>query len=228
MSLISLWNNLLIAPLTTALLFFYETFGQNLGIAIIVLTLVLRVILFPLALPALRSAKLQKEIKPALDKIKKKFKKDRQGLAKAQMELFRKKGVNPLAGCLPQIIQLIVLIALYRVFIDNLTGGGFNPQFLIWDLSLRDPYLILPILAAAAQFLLSRMMLPGVSEEHEAAHKTKEKEKDFAAAFQKQNLYLFPIFTLILGFQFQAGYMLYWLTSTVLQIFQQWLAVRIL
>lgn len=224
----NLWDTLLITPLTTALIFFYEVLGQNLGLAIIVLTIVLRLVLLPLALPSLRSAKAQREIQPALEKLKKKYKNDKQKLAMAQMELFKQKGVNPFAGCLPQILQLVILIALYRVFMTNLTNGDLNHQFLLWDLSVRDPYLILPILAAGIQFIFSKIMLPQVSQEHEAAHKAKEKEEDFATAFQKQNLFLFPILTLVLGLQFPAGLMLYWATSTALQVLQQWLAMRFL
>jgi YidC/Oxa1 family membrane protein insertase len=224
----NIWDAFLITPLTTALIFFYEILGQNLGLAIIVLTIALRVVLFPLALPSLKSAKAQKEIQPDIAKLKKKYKNDKQKLAKAQMELFKQKGVNPFAGCLPQILQLVILIALYRVFMDNLTNGGLNSQFLFWDLSVRDPYLILPILAAGIQFVFAKLMLPQVSQKHKAAHEAKEKEQDFATSFQKQNLYLFPILTIVLGFQFPAGLMLYWATSTALQVLQQWLAMRFL
>jgi len=199
-----------------------------LGLAIIGLTVALRLVLFPLTLPSLRSAKAQREIHPAIQKLKKKYKNDKKKLASAQMELFREKGVNPFAGCLPQILQLVVLIALYRVFLSNLANSDLNTQFLIWDLSIRDPYLILPILAAGTQFIFSKFMLPQVSEKHEAAHEAKEKEEDFATAFQKQGLYLFPILTIVLGFQFPAGLMLYWGASTSLQVLQQWLATRFL
>ncbi|NIT03692.1 membrane protein insertase YidC [Candidatus Saccharibacteria bacterium] len=224
----NLWNTFLIDPLTSALFFLYQNLGQNLGLAIIALTLGLRILLFPLALPAIRSTKVQQELKPELDKIKKKYKGDRQKMSVAQMELFKKRGVNPFAGCLPQILQLVILIALYRVFIVNLGNGALDPHFLIWDLSVRDRYLILPILAAAVQFFLSKMTLPQVSEEHKAAHEAGGREEDFATAFQRQNLYIFPILTLILGFQFPAGLMLYWLVSSLIQLLQQWVTVRIL
>lgn len=224
----NLWNTLLITPLTTALLFLYQNLGQSLGVAIIALTVILRLLLFPLVLPSLRSAKAQRELQPELKELKKKHKDDKQALAAAQMKLFKKKGVNPFAGCLPQILQLVVLIALYRVFMSNLSDGVLNHQFLIWDLSKRDSYFILPLLAAATQFLLSRMMLPAVSEEEEAAKATKEQADDFATTMQKQNLYLFPVLTLLLGLQFPSGLMLYWLVSSAIQVLQQWLAVRIL
>jgi len=222
----NLWNTLLIEPLTTALVFFYNLLGQDLGLAIIALTVGLRILLFPLTLPSLRSAKIQREIQPELAKLKKKYKNDKQKQAMAQMELFKEKGVNPFAGCLPQILQLVILIALYRVFISNLSNGALNHHFLLWDLSVKDPYFIIPLLAAGSQFLLSKMMLPGVSQEHEAAHESKEKEQDFASSLQRQNLFLFPILTLVLGFQFPAGLMLYWFVSSAIQVLQQWVVMR--
>lgn len=222
----NIWDTLLITPLTTALIFLYQLLGQNLGLAIIALTVVLRLILFPLTLPSLRSMRIQQELRPDLERLKKKYKDDRQGMATAQMELFKQKGVNPFAGCLPQILQLVILIALYRVFMSNLQNGDLNHQFLIWDLAKKDSLFILPLAAAAAQFVLSKMMLPAVSQEHEVAHKAKDKSEDFASALQRQNLFLFPILTLVLGFQFPAGLMLYWFVSTLLQIPQQWFAGR--
>lgn len=222
----NLWNALLIQPLAATLLFLYHLFGANLGLAIIALTVILRVFLFPLSLPALRSAKVQKELKPKLDKLKKKHKGDRQKLAQAQMELFRQAGVNPFAGCLPQLLQLLVLIALYRVFIGFLTNGELNTQFIVWNLSQRDPYLILPLLAATTQLFLSRMMLPAVSEEAAVVKTTKGQSDDFATAMQKQNLYLFPLLTLIIGFQLPSGLMLYWFIASLLQLGQQWWVMR--
>lgn len=222
----NLWNALLIQPLTATLLFFYRLFGANLGLAIIALTIILRVLLFPLSLPALQSAKAQRELKPKLDKLKRKYKDDRQKLAQAQMELFRQAGVNPFAGCLPQLFQLLILIALYRVFIGFLTNGELNTQFMVWDLSQRDPYLILPLLAAATQLFLSRMMLPAVSEEETAAKATKEQADDFATTMQKQNLFLFPLLTLMLGLQLPSGLMLYWFVASLLQFGQQWWVTR--
>src|SRR3989344_913655 len=227
----NIWDVLLITPLTTALLTLYQVVGNNLGWAIIALTALLKIVLFPLSLPAIRSAKIQQEIRPQMEKLKKKYKNDRQGLARAQMELFRQKGVNPLAALLPTILQIVLLIALYQVLITNLTNGGLNVRFLFWDLSQRDPYFILPFAAAAAQFALSKMMFPQVSAEHAVTHlamkaKAEAKTEDFAAAFQKQSLYFFPILTFIFGFQFPAGLMLYWFTTTILQIPQQWLGTR--
>lgn len=217
------WNTFLIQPLTNALSFLYSSvFKGNLGLAIIAFTVLLRILLFPLSLPALKSAKAQRELKPKLDKLRKKYKDDRQKLAQAQMELFRQTGVNPFAGCLPQILQVLILIALFQVLREMLENGGLNTQFLIWDLSQPDRYYVLPLLAAATQLFLSRMMLPAVSEEEAAAKATKEQSDDLATAMQKQNLYLFPLLTLVIGFQLSSGLMLYWFVASLIQFGQQW------
>lgn len=222
----NLWNTLLIQPLTTLLIFLYSLVGESLGLAIIALTILLRLILLPLSLPAIRSAKAQRDLKPKLDKLKKKYKDDPQKLARAQLELFRQAGVNPFAGCLPQILQVLVLIALYRVLIGTLTDGGLHTQFLIWDLTHKDPYFILPILAAATQLLLARLTLPTVAGEEKVAKATKDQADDFATAMQKQNLYLFPLLTLLIGFSLPSGLMLYWAVSSLIQLGQQWWVVK--
>lgn len=119
-----LWHLLLYQPFVNSLIFLYEIFFHNLGWAIIVLTVILRAILIPLTLPSLKAAKKIKELTPEMEKLKKKYGNDRQQLAKAQMELYRQHGANPAAGCLPQIIQLIILVALYQAFINVLKANG--------------------------------------------------------------------------------------------------------
>jgi YidC/Oxa1 family membrane protein insertase len=122
--MLQLWNLLLYQPFVNALLFLYQILSHNLGWAIIVLTMFIRGLLIPLTLPSMRAAQKIKELAPELAKLKKKHGHDRQELAKAQMELYRQHGANPAAGCLPQIIQLIILIALYRVFLNVLRPNG--------------------------------------------------------------------------------------------------------
>jgi len=119
-----LWHLLLYQPITNALIFFYQVLFHNLGLAIIVLTILIRAILIPLTLPSLRAAKKIRELAPEIERLKKKYADDKQQLAKAQMDLYRQHGANPASGCLPQIIQLIVLIALYQAFIQILRPNG--------------------------------------------------------------------------------------------------------
>lgn len=239
------WNNSLYYPLVNLLVFFYKIFFSNLGLGIIALTLFTRFILIPFTLPMLKSAKKQKEIQPELSALKEKYKGEKEKLAKAQWELFQKHGINPVAGCLPQIVQFIVLIALYNVFITILSNVGadtlfnlnsflylpflkFQPgevlhsQFLFWDLTKPDPYIILPGLAGATQFLLSKMMLPKTKKEEKLAAQTADKKDDVMYNVQEQMLYFTPIMTVMFGWKLPSGLVLYWLLTTVFSLGQQW------
>ena len=118
----NIWDAVLIQPLLNGILLFYKLTG-NLGIAIIVFTVFIRLILAPLTIPGMKQAQKMKEVAPNLEKLKLKYKGDKQGLAKAQMELYRQNNINPAAGCLPQILQLIILFALFQVFIRVLSGS---------------------------------------------------------------------------------------------------------
>lgn len=120
----AIWNSLLYQPLINALIFFYQVLFHNFGLAVIVLTGLLRVVLVPLTLPSMKAAEKIRELAPELEKLKVKYKDDKQGLAKAQMDLYRQHGANPAAGCLPQIVQLLILIALYQAFIQVLRTDG--------------------------------------------------------------------------------------------------------
>lgn len=120
----NLWFTLLYQPLVNALVFLYKILGQNFGWAIIGLTLALRSALLPLTLPSLKMTQKIKEIQPELEKLKKKHKNDKQGFAQAQLKLYQKHNINPASGCLPWIVQIVVLIALYRAFNNVLRPNG--------------------------------------------------------------------------------------------------------
>jgi YidC/Oxa1 family membrane protein insertase len=116
--------NLFIAPFVNALFGVYYLVG-NFGWSIILVTLVIRLILFPLVLPSLKSAQKIRELQPKLNKLKEKYGTDKQGLAKAQMGLYKEEGVNPMSGCLPQIIQIAVLLLFFSAFnmVSSFSGG---------------------------------------------------------------------------------------------------------
>lgn len=112
--------NIFIAPFVNALFGFYYLLG-NLGWAVVVVTILIRVLLIPLVVPSLKSAKKMSELQPRLKKLQEKYGKDKEGLAKAQMDLYKQEGINPLSGCLPQILQIAVLIMFFSAF--NLVTG---------------------------------------------------------------------------------------------------------
>jgi len=212
------------------LTFFYSVLGNNLGLAIIALTLSIRSVLIPLTLPSLKSAKKMQILKPKLDKLKKKHK-DKQKLQQAQMALYKENGVNPAAGCIPQIAQIIVLISLYRVltaFIgqDAVNGSSLNLNFLWLNLSQPDPLYILPVLAGLSQLIFSLAMKAGVESHVKNPKKKKDKKKEedsleMAQSIQQQMVFTMPLMTTIIALKFPSGLALYWAMSTIFSLVQQ-------
>ena len=224
MSIISvLWNTLLSQPLLWALLFLSKILFNNLGLGIIALTLFIRFVLVPLTLPSLRAMQKQREIQGELNDLKEKYKDDKKKLAQEQMKLFQKYGINPAAGCLPQIVQIIILIAMYNAFTSVLgkSEHGLNATFLYLDLTKPDPFLILPGLSGAAQFWASKLMLPTVKKEEKLASKTSGKSDDIMYNMQEQMLYLAPLMTVFIGYKLPSGLVLYWFVTTAFSLVQQ-------
>ena len=223
---------------TSQLLFWFYQLSGNLGISIIILTLVMRFILFPLSIKSLKSQKVIQGLKPELDKLKQKHGKDKVKLQQAQMELYKKYNVNPLAGCLPYLVQIVFLILLYRVLVQflgqtQINGTTISPHFLWLDLRQPDVMHVFPILAGITQFILSLMISPGAEQPDIVANKSKDKttqqankqEEDMAEmamAMQKQMLFFMPIMTVFIAWRFQSGLALYWVTTTLFSIAQQY------
>jgi YidC/Oxa1 family membrane protein insertase len=217
-------------------------------LAIIALTGIVRLILIPLTTPQLESAKKMQDLAPELEKLKSKFKDDKQKLAQAQMELYKKHGINPAAGCLPQIIQMIILITLYQAFnlvikpdgikaindilysFNRLSASSFNFNFLYLNLdkpdlialnnTLKIPGLFV-ILATVFQFLSSKLMMPALKKEEQITAKTETKQDDMSVAMQKNMMYMFPAMTLIFGYTMPSGVMLYWFIFSLFSFIQQ-------
>lgn len=208
-----------------------QLFGGNIGLSIIAITLISKFILLPLVIPSIRSMKKMQDLKPELDRLKAKHT-DKATLQQAQVALYKERGINPAAGCLPQILQIIVLLALYKVFIDLLkqpivNGITLNPAFLGLDLTKPDRTYIMPILAGVSQLIFSLMMQSGLETHIEAPKKKKDLEKqedklEMASSMQKQMIYMMPLMTVIISLRFPSGLVLYWVVSTVFSLVQQY------
>lgn len=120
----NIFNTILIEPLANGLILFYKVLGGNMGIAIIGFSLFLRLVLSPLTKPYMQSMKKMKDLAPRLEKLKAKYKDDKKGLALAQAEFYKQEKVNPGAGCLPYLLQIVVLIAFFNVFNRTISQGG--------------------------------------------------------------------------------------------------------
>lgn len=243
---------ILVQPLANGLILFYNLFGQNLGVAIVLFSLFLIIVMRPLTKPYMDSMKKMREIAPQLEKIKKKHKGDQMKLAQAQAELYRQEKINPGAGCLPYLLQIIILIAFFNLFTRTLSQGGditsnfnqllysqlqfqegqrINTQFLLFDLTKPDvvtipgiPFRlpgILLIAAAVSQFFSAKTMSSLTQASADLAKKTKGEADDIQAAMQKSMTYTFPLITLFIGLNFAAGLALYWLTFSLIQLYQQ-------
>ncbi|MBV8821390.1 MAG: membrane protein insertase YidC [Ktedonobacteraceae bacterium] len=235
-----LFNQIFTYPIFNGLMLLYHLFG-DLGLSIIILTLVIKLVLFPLTLQQLKSMKATQALQPQMAEIRKKYAKDQQAQATAMQALYKEYGFNPLAGCLPLLIQLPVLYGLFYalrtvVSIKNLheinailypfvqpfaklpnidlnwfTFINYNFHF---SLASPDPTHILPILAGVATFVQLRMSQPKTAATANAS--------DPSTQSMKTMQYIMPLITVFFGWTFPAGLALYWTVSSVFQAVQQY------
>jgi YidC/Oxa1 family membrane protein insertase len=203
--------------------------GHDLGIAIILLTILIKLILLPLSKKSLKSQKALQDLQPKIEEIKKKYANKKEVMGKAIMQLYRDNKVNPFSSCLPLIIQLPFLIAVFRVFRDGFNDGSMNliysfvsrPEsinsisFGFLDLSQRS--IPLALMAGLAQFWQSKMLMA----KKPAVKSSKAKDENMMAMMNKQMLYFMPLLTVFIASSFPAGLALYWLVTTLLTVLQQ-------
>ena len=233
--LISIFNTILYQPFFNALVLLYEHLpGHDFGIAVIVLTIIIRLILYPLMIQSIKSQKVLSELQPKIQEIQQKYKDDKEKQAKETMGLYQKEKINPFGGCLPLLIQLPILIALYQVFWKGLQPeaminlynfvphpGVIDPTFL-GVINLGQASLILAVLAGITQFFQTKMITPHQSADRGQVPKT----PDFSGMIQKQMLYFFPIFTVFILWKLPAAIGLYWVVTALFSIFQQHLIFK--
>lgn len=232
------FHTILIQPIFNLLVVLYNVIpGQDIGFAIIALTILIKLLLWPFMSKSLKSQKAMQALQPKIEEIKKEYGDDREGLAKAMMELYSENKVNPLAGCLPVLVQLPILIGLYRVLLvgfgaDQLdmlypfvvNPGEINHIFLgFLDLSVASIYVAL--LAGAFQFFQARMLMHR-KQPKEVKGKKGAKDENMMAAMNKSMLTFMPIITVVIGSQLPAGLTLYWVTINAVSIVQQYIVFR--
>ncbi len=204
--------------------------GNNLGVAIIILTLIIRMALYPLSAQSFESQKKMKKLQPELDKLKKKYKGDKEAEAKATMALYQRYKINPLASCLPLLLQFPILIILYYTLRISLDTSRFdllysftpqpaivNPIFLSMDLS--QPSIYLAVIAGILQFIQSKMMMPKKKNDPNAKKDTQSMMQNVMG---NQMVYFFPILTIYIGSTLPAALTLYWLITILFTVGQQY------
>lgn len=208
---------------------------NNVGLAIILLTILIRLILLPSSIKATRQQKRMKELQPEIAAIQSKNKDDKQKQSQELMAFYKNNNINPLGSCLPLLIQLPILLVLYYVFMNGLTTErfdllyGFTPRpevintwFLGLDLAKPDRF-VLPIIAGILQFLQSRQLMGPTKSKSDASSAG---TGDMQNMISKQMMYLMPLFTVIIAGRLPAALPLYWATTTLFAVVQQWWVLR--
>jgi len=194
-------------PLFYVLRYFHD-FTHNYGLSIILLTVCVKLFFVPLQYKGYKSMKDMQVIQPKVQELQKKYKDDREQLSKEQIKLFRDHKVNPVGGCLPILLQMPVFIALFNIL--YMTIDLRQAPFALWitDLSVPDPFYVLPILMGASMVLQQKIM-PTTMDPTQA-----------------KMMLMLPVFLTFIFLNFPSGLVLYWLTNNVLTIAQQFITDR--
>lgn len=236
-------------PLFNALLYIQKILpGHDLGLAIILLTLIIKAALYIPSLSGIRASRQLQMLQPKLKAIQTQYKGDKEKLAQEQMKLYKESKVNPLSSCLPLLIQIPFFIGLYQVFISGLKVDAagvltadtlkhvypflhgyyeqtaINTVFLGFiDLAKAHGVanIVLALFAGATQFWQTKMLAAP-----KEPHIKEARDESITSATNKQMTYLLPIFTAYLAYTFPAGLALYWITQSVLTIIQQYIFLR--
>ena len=236
-----LWQQLVVWPLGRALIWL-DGWLQSLGVpyhwgfAIILFTVIVKIVTFPLTISQMRGMQAQKDLQPKIQELQKKYGKDREKISQEQMKLYQEAGVNPLSGCLPLLIQMPILFGLYAALVaigPHLANASFfwipdlafpsYSQGMSWlteafqngDWSTLISYLILPVLLMITQFIMQKWMTPAMPQQGDSDNPT--------AGMTKQLTYMMTFMFGFFTLQVPAGLTLYWVTSNLLQMLQQWL-----
>jgi YidC/Oxa1 family membrane protein insertase len=187
------------------LLMFYQSFVVNWGVAIILITLTVRGLLYPLTKAQYTSMAKMRNLQPKLTEMKERFGDDRQKMGQAMMELYKKEKVNPMGGCLPILLQMPIFIALYWALLESYELR--HAPFMLWitDLSVQDPYYVLPLLMGASMFLMQKMQPVAPTMD----------------PMQVKMMQWMPVIFTVFFLWFPAGLVLYWLVGNIVAITQQ-------
>lgn len=197
----------LAVPLFKVLKWFHDLVG-NWGVAIILLTVLVKIVLWPLSAKAYKSMANMRRVAPQMKRLQERHAGDRQKLSAEMMKLYQKEGVNPLGGCLPMLLPMPIFLALYWVLFESVELR--QAPFMAWiaDLSVMDPYFVLPLLMGASMYL-QQLLSPAMGD-----------------PMQVRMMRLMPVMFTVLFLFFPAGLVLYWLVNNVISIAQQYWVIR--
>ncbi|TCS80820.1 membrane protein insertase YidC [Tepidibacillus fermentans] len=201
-----IWDRYFVYPLSETLNFFAKILFNNYGLSIIVVTIIIRFLVLPLMITQIKSQKAMQALQPEITKIREKYKDNPQKIQEETMKLFQKHNVNPLSGCLPILIQMPILIAFYHAIMRNPDISAHS--FLWLQLGQKDPYYILPILAAVFTYIQTVMMNTSVATTPQAVQQ------------QKIMSIMMPLMILFIGITLPSALALYWVVGNIFTIAQ--------
>ncbi|MEK7116272.1 MAG: YidC/Oxa1 family membrane protein insertase [Patescibacteria group bacterium] len=241
--MISLFNTFIFQPILNLLIWLYNVLpGNDMGLAIIALTVIVKLVLYPFSAAQIKQQRALQELQPKIDEVRKRLANDKEGQAKELMELYKKEKVNPASSCLPLLIQLPIFIGLFNALRDGLASHSLNLLYpfiahpgtinntLFGIVNLSKPNIVLAILAGAVQFWQSwqifRKPSPAAPPPPEVAGSEGAKDESMASIMNKQMMYVMPLVTVFIGFSFPGGLALYWVVMSLLQVAQQAIFLR--
>lgn len=225
----TIFNTILYRPIFNLLVFIYNILpGHDFGVAIIVLTILIRVIFVPLSIKTLRSQRDLAKLQPKIKELQAKFKNDKQALGQATMALYKEHQVNPFSGCLPLLIQIPILLALYSAFrsgldpksLGNLYSFVGNPGIIkevsLGFINLAHKSPVLAVLAGVFQWAQSYL-----AAKNTAPGKDQAKLDQTSLMMNRQMLYFFPVMVIIISWNLPTGLVIYWVVTTLFSIGEQ-------
>jgi len=234
----SIFITVIFQPILNLLIWLYNVIpGNDFGFAIIALTVIVKLALYPMTVQQIKQQKALQDIQPKIDEIRARLKDDKDSQAKELMELYKREKVNPAASCLPLLIQLPIFIGLYRALSDGLAShslnllypfisnpGIINKMFLGF-VDLSKPNYVLAVLAGLVQFWQSWQMFrkpsPAAPPPSEVKGTEGAKDESMSAMMNKQMMYVMPVVTVFIGISLPGGLTLYWLVMSLLTVAQQ-------
>lgn len=239
----ALFQLIITQPILNLLIWLYNVIpGSDIGLAIIALTILVKLILYPFSMAQIKQQRAMQQLQPKIDEVRKRLKDDKDAQAKELMELYKKEKLHPASSCLPLLIQLPIIYGLFAVLRQGLASSGLsmlypfvaNPgsinHVFLGFIDLSKPNYVLAVLAAGVQFVQTWQIMrrPAITTEPPASVRDKEgaKDEDMAAIMNKQMLYIMPVVTIFIGISLPGGLTLYWLVTNLLTVIQQTLLLR--
>lgn len=242
-----IFTELIYRPLFNALVIAYNAIpGHDIGVAIIILTVLVRLLLYKMNSKSIKSQRELQEIQPAIKEIQQKYKDNKEKQAQELMAFYQKHKINPFSGCLPLLVQFPIIIGLYYVFLNGFHDGSLNALYSFVSnpghlntlsfrgiIDLAKPNVYMALLASVLQYFQTSNLMK-VSGNKKKANEGKaeeektpeEKAQDFAQALSQNMMYTMPVVTFLFALNLPSGLALYWSVTTLFAIVQQYLIIK--